>query len=56
MLPSLQLKESCNMSFFPAYWGYVPYNYLFFFSVLDFIKVGDDPGAGKGKTGDNTKM
>lgn len=24
--------------------------------LYDFIKVGDDPGAGKGKTGENTKM
>lgn len=28
---------------------------LFFF-IPDFIKVGDDPGAGKGKSGDSTKM
>ncbi len=26
------------------------------FFILDFIKVGDDPGAGKGKSGDSTKM
>lgn len=26
------------------------------FFIPDFIKVGDDPGAGKGKSGDNTKM
>ncbi len=24
--------------------------------IPDFIKVGDDPGAGKGKSGDSTKM
>lgn len=28
---------------------------LFFF-IPDFIKVGDDPGAGKGKSGDSSKM
>lgn len=26
------------------------------FFIPDFIKVGDDPGAGKGKSGENTKM
>lgn len=28
----------------------------FFFFIPDFIKIGDDPGAGKGRSGDNTKM